>query len=209
MLLALLAPAVLAERALCESWCADVPCAELNGDAASECGACGPASACWPGAIPSKDDAMNDDSCRPANEEVSTEAACAFQRLSASSFHARSPAERARFLQRPTVIEGLIEDWPAMATLAGQQELVSSDVGSLEVSVERVPGLDAGGRELVQLRELHADDWARTHVVLFSDWRTNEARRADAALQPLFRVPSELGTRATGCSCRRSIARRE
>ena len=57
MLLALLAPAVLAERALCESWCADVPCAELNGDAASECGACGPASACWPGAIPSKDDA--------------------------------------------------------------------------------------------------------------------------------------------------------
>ena len=124
MLLALLAPAVLAERALCESWCADVPCAELNGDAASECGACGPASACWPGAIPSKDDAQNDDSCRPANEEVSTEAACAFQRLSASSFHARSPAERARFLQRPTVIEGLIEDWPAMATLAGQQELV-------------------------------------------------------------------------------------
>jgi len=37
------------DAAACEEWCAE-PCAELNGDVETECGACSSGWRCWPGA---------------------------------------------------------------------------------------------------------------------------------------------------------------
>lgn len=122
---------------------------------------------------------------------------CDVQRIDAATLSARFPttAERARFLQRPTIIEGLIDGWRA-SELRGLDAFRESGAGSLEIARDRLPRSfepkAARANDRVAFRELGIDQWAELHVVLFSDWGTDEAKAATAALAPLYDVPAEL-----------------
>ena len=178
----------------CEPWCATAPCVELTGDVRRECGACDAANACWPGASHFFVHVSAD-----GNAEDISEHHCDFQVITATEIRAQfaSTSAWAKYLQQPTLISGLIDDWPALKWLRTPQALATSAAGGIEVSAERVPARVAAGRELIALSELDVNAWARTHAVIFSDWRTDEARRADAALRPLFSTPRELNRTQT------------
>lgn len=85
----------------CEPWCKQAACHELNGDPQHECGSCEPST----------------HACAPRSESPSQSSypdpqlqSCAV--LTAASFLAQTPLERAVTLQSPTVVTNLTADWP-------------------------------------------------------------------------------------------------
>jgi hypothetical protein len=119
-------------HALCEAWCTN-PCAMLNGDTEYECGDCDEHYECRRSTLgprpPLRPDPPSPSPLPALDEHITAPGlqgeppTC--QRVSASELRALSYVERARVLSRPTLITGLIDNWPAMrnwSTIEGFRE---------------------------------------------------------------------------------------
>ena len=110
-----------AASAVCEPFCHDVPCSELNGDITVECGACPDDAQCHPGAS-GFHGSGNRQSPRPqpvalmqAEVAPSGQASTVLtpcRRITARELLKLSLSDRAKLLALPTVISGLLDDWP-------------------------------------------------------------------------------------------------
>ena len=176
---AILAEAVMAQSARlgeCEPWCVNNACSVLNGEVTSECGACSPDHAvCAPGASDYPAEPSGDGSKAAASrlavgsvgtvQPVLVEAeAC--RRITAEDLQGLSSAEaKAALLKEPTIITGLIGDWPDLSWF---EELHFAAINPTTLSQEDKQAFRVAEEEV--LRRLNRD-YVVPHVL----------RRASAA----------------------------
>ena len=172
-------------HALCEAWCTN-PCAMLNGDTEYECGDCDEHYECRRSTLGPRPPLRPDPpspSPLPALDEYITAPGVqgeppACQRVSAGELRALSYVERARVLSRPTLITGLIDNWPAMrnwSTIEGFREafgdhgvLIKRVVPAYKKLIQMGTGEDPKST-LVPIREAleSLDSSRQMHVVLY------------------------------------------
>jgi hypothetical protein len=172
-------------HALCEAWCTN-PCAMLNGDTEYECGDCDEHYECRRSTLgprpPLRPDPPSPSPLPALDEHITAPGVqgepptC--QRVSASELRALSYVERARVLSRPTLITGLIDNWPAMrnwSTIEGFREafgdhgvLIKRVVPAYKKLIQMGTGEDPKST-LVPIREAleSLDSSRQMHVVLY------------------------------------------
>lgn len=116
---------VVGSQLLCEPYCSVEACADLNGQPEVECGACSPEARCHPGtmdqsqrSVPANDHVADCASDAPletperATSPPTTADVRPCQRVNASVLRSLSVIQRASLFLAPTLIDGLIDDWP-------------------------------------------------------------------------------------------------
>ena len=118
---------------------------------------------------------------------------CPLQRVGAAVLRTLSPMARALLMLRePTIIEGLIDHWPAVTEL-GDADSLRRNIGHVSLNADR---------DLVRnqnLTTLGEVGMAWSHIIAFSNWDTTEARQLDSVMDPFFDVPDVLAHR-TSCN---------
>ena len=118
---------------------------------------------------------------------------CPLQRVNATALRALSPIARALLLLRePTIIEGLIDHWPAVTEL-GDAESLRKNIGHVALNADRDHVRNGEAKTLGDV----GMSW--THIIAFSNWDTTEARQLDSIMDKFFDVPDVLAHR-TSCS---------
>ena len=164
-------------RSDCQPWCT-FPCAELNGQFEKECSDCvGDEFLCRPATFPASPNALPPTLLTAVRAERSASIPppeplgppgppC--QQIEAAELQQMSLQQRAKVLSQPTLIKGLIDDWPALrrwqnasafADLFGEHGILGKRVSPLTCGLKSPPhcfgfgkGVD-GTSSLVPVRE--------------------------------------------------------